>query len=282
LELDLFLDPAGKLYSHPATLELAKQQKIEVPPFDHESLLGKPGIKILHSPDFDFRTTVYTLEQALRELKGWSDEHRDHTPVFVLLELKAESFSPLTTPPQWDAAGYSLLEKEIEAVFPRERILLPDDIRGSRPTLREAILAHGWPTLAQSRGKVAFLLDNEGAVRDVYLKPNPTLERRLLFASVSPEHPAAAWMKRNDAIGSFDEIQKLVKAGFLVRTRADSGTKEARANDTRMRERAFASGAQIISTDFAEADKRFPDYAVQFESGKMIRANLIKGDADLR
>jgi hypothetical protein len=36
----------------------------------------------------------------------------------------------------------------------------------------------------------------------------------------------------------------------MVRTRADVDTREARENDARRREAAFASGAQAVSTDY--------------------------------
>jgi hypothetical protein len=277
LELDLFLDPEGKLFHSPAMLELARQKKVDVPPHDPAGRLKKPGIKILHSPDFDFRTTVYSFDQALRDMKAWSDEQRDHTPVFVLLELKTLSFSPLTRPLPWDATALATLEKEIEAVWPRERILKPDDVRAEHATLREAILRGGWPTLKQARGKVVFLLDNEDSVRSTYLSGSEVLKERLLFVSVGRDHPAAAWMKRNDAVSSLEEIQQLVKAGFLVRTRADDG-RQARTKDFTLRDKAFASGAQLISTDFPEADRRFPDYEVHFDGGAMLRKNVVAAE----
>ena len=154
IELDLFLDPEGKLYQQPAMLDLAKKQKVKVPPHDPNGLLQDPGIKILHSPDFDFRTTVYSLDQALREVKAWSDEHREHTPVFMLLELKSESFFPGTKPPAWDAAAIAQLEKQIEAVFPRERICCarryPGDACHAPRSHRPRRLAHGSEVARQS------------------------------------------------------------------------------------------------------------------------------------
>ena len=54
----------------------------------------------------------------------------------------------------------------------------------------------------------------------------------------------------NDPKRSFDEIRDMVRAGYIVRTRADADTIEARNNDTSRREAAFASGAQIITTDY--------------------------------
>lgn len=72
-------------------------------------------------------------------------------------------------------------------------------------------------------------------------------------------------MKRNDPIGSHDEIVSLVNAGFQVRTRADSGTTESRMNDPKRRDLAIRSGAQLISTDYPEPNRRFSDYFVSPE-----------------
>jgi hypothetical protein len=279
LEFDLFLDPRGGLYANPVAWRAAKLQPQDVPDHDPTGKLKQPGIKVLHSPDFEFRTTVYTLADALTEVRDWSDHHPRHFPVFLLLELKSESFSPLTKPPRWDAAACVELEREILTVFPRERILTPDQVRGGGPTLRDAVTARGWPTVDAVRGKVVFLLDNEGAICREYLQASEVLAGRLLFVSVPRTHPAAAWMKRNDPIGSFDEIQSLVKAGFLVRTRADAGTVEARANDPTRRDKAFASGAQLVSTDYPEPDLRFSEYAVRFEPRVVVRANPVSGPA---
>lgn len=275
LELDLYHDPHGSLFHSPALYNLAQEQNAKIPPFDPDGQLRNPGTKVLHSPDFDFRTTAYTLKQALGQIKTWSDEDRNHSPLFLLLELKSDSFSPVTKPLPWDSDALNALEKEILATFPAERILRPDDVRGQHATLRTAIAQTGWPTLAQTRGKIIFLLDNEDRVRDQYLQPSTTLQKRLLFVSVAKDQPAAAWMKRNDPVRSFTEIQTLVKEGFLVRTRADSGLREARMGDTSTREKAFASGAQLISTDFPQPDPRFPGYSVRFKDGLPLRKNVV-------
>jgi len=264
-ELDLFRDPDGTLYRSPSCYQIALEQKIDVLPFDPDQRLHQPGIKVLHSPDFDFRTHVYTLGDALSELNRWLKAHPDEGPLFVLLELKSASFSPATKPLPWTTAAIEELEASLLEEFSRDQILAPDDVRAGKPTLRDAVQGTGWPTVADSRGKVVFLLDNEDSVLDAYLAKSEILEKRLLFASVAASHPAAAWMKRNDPIASFDEIGSLVRQGFLVRTRADSGTKEARENDTYRRERAIQSGAQLISTDYPEPDKRFSSYHVSPE-----------------
>ncbi len=279
LELDLYLDPRGGLYARPMALAAAAREGRETPAHDPDHRLRAPGVKILHSPDFDFRTTVLTLQDALMEVRDWSDRNPRHAPVFVLLEPKAESYWPPTRPPAWNAEAMVVLEKEVLSVIPRARLLTPDDVRGDRPTLREAVEGRGWPALDAARGKFVLLLDDEGAVRDEYLATDPGPAGRLCFVSVPRDHPAAAWMKRNDPVSGFEEIRALVGAGFLVRTRADEGTRQGRTGDTTRRERAFASGAQIVSTDFPEADARWSDYAVRFPGGVAARPNPVTGTA---
>jgi hypothetical protein len=120
-----------------------------------------------------------------------------------------------------------------------------------------------------------FALDNTGAVRDRYLDGHSALEGRMMFASVNRDHPAAAWMKRNDPVTDFEEIRQLVRQGFLVRTRADAETRAARVNDTRQRDQAFASGAQFISTDFPRSDPRFSNYEARWEDDAVYRRNPV-------
>lgn len=259
LELDCYRDPDGGLFAAPLGLTLAGA--LGAPPLEWTEALAAPGIKVLHSPGFDFRTTVPTLTAALREVKTWSDAHPRHVPIFLLLELKSDAFAP-PCPLPWGDVGFTELEETILEVFPRERILAPDDVRGDRPTLREAVTMSGWPDIDAHRGKIVCLMDNEGDVRDAYLADSPVLEGRLLFTSVPADHPAAAFMKRNDPVGQHDEIRSLVEAGFLVRTRVDAGLEEPGRGDLGRFEKAFASGAQLLSTDLPEPDDRFPGYVV--------------------
>jgi hypothetical protein len=269
IELDLFSDPAGGVYAQPLGGRLVGQ------PLSMHPAMLEPGLKILHSPDFDFATTVPTLRLALRELRDWSKENPDHEPVLVLLELKERSFSPAVRPPLFDASALQGLEAEIRAELSPGMIFTPDDLRGSFSSVRDAVLRVGWPRLSAMRGKFIFALDNEDHLRDLYLalSPEGDLRERLLFVSVAADHPGAAWMKRNNPVRSFDEIQQLVAAGFLVRTRADAGLHEIRAQDLSRFERAAASGAQWISTDAPEPDPRWPEYQVAWPDKAVFRIN---------
>jgi hypothetical protein len=120
-----------------------------------------------------------------------------------------------------------------------------------------------------------FALDNEGAIRDLYLADRPSLEGRLMFASVDPESPAAGWFKINDPVSDYDRIRSLVERGFMVRTRADADTVQARKNDVERRDRALSSGAQFVSTDFPEPRPDFSPYKVVLPGGAVARPNPV-------
>ena len=64
----------------------------------------------------------------------------------------------------------------------------------------------------------------------------------------------------NDPVADGDRIRELVAMGYLVRTRTDADTVEARSGDTTRREAAFASGAQLVSTDYEVEDPRWPGF----------------------
>jgi hypothetical protein len=284
IELDCFADPEGGLYAHPKGVQWAASTGLPpVPNQDPEGKLGRPGFKVLHVPDIDYMSTVLTLTDGLKQVLDWSNLHPKHVPIFVLLELKDDAESPeLTQPIHFGENELRALEGEIGSVMPRHKILTPDDIRRGERSLPEALRKYGWPKLDSVRGKIMFGMDNEGALRDLYLKGCPALEGKLLFVSVPATNPAAAWMKINDPVHDFDQIQELVRAGFLVRTRADSDTRQSRANDPTQRDRAFASGAQFVSTDYREPNLSFSSYSVRFEDGIVARINPVTGNPGLQ
>jgi hypothetical protein len=272
IELDIYADSRGGRFSDPLALKLANLAGAKLPPCDPE--LGKPGFKILHVPDIDCWSNTATLVRALAELAAWSAAHPEHLPVMVLIECEDTAHPPLPTRPEPFTRERLLeLDAAILKGLPREKLLLPDDVRGAEPTLRDAIARRGWPTVAAARGKFLFALDNTNAIRDRYLEGNPALENRVLFVSAPDRaHPAAGWFKRNDPRREFDDIQQLVKRGFLVRTRADESTPDAA-----QRERAFASGAQWVSTDHFAAGLPAA-IRVVFPDGGMVRPNPLNGE----
>jgi hypothetical protein len=277
IELDVFLDTAGGLYANPLLRSAAG-----LGPYD--PAMSQPGIKALHIQDVDYATTCLTFISCLEQVEAWSDANPSHLPIAILVELKDDPLSfgdfTFTTPEPWTAAGMDALDAEIRSVVDPEDMITPDDVRGGAATLEEAITTTGWPTIGESRGKVMFMMDNGGGYRTDYLAGHPTLEGRVLFTNANPGDDDAAFVKRNDP---FDpSIPDLVQAGYLVRTRSDADTREARLNDTGPRDAALASGAQFVSTDYQAPGLAFgfeTSYVVEIPGGTVARCNPLIGPA---
>src|SRR5262249_47679545 len=160
------------------------------------------------------------------------------------------------------------LDHAILSVFKRQEIVTPDDVRGSFATLNDAVTHNGWPMLAQTRGKVVFLLDPP-KMAAVYRDGHPSLEGRVMFTNSTPGAPDGAFIEVNTP--DVAHIQELVRDGYLIRTRSDDGTIEAMHNDTTRRDRAIESGAQITSTDYPAAEPAPTGFKVALPGGLPAR-----------
>ena len=82
-----------------------------------------------------------------------------------------------------------------------------------------------------------------------------------MFVYGELEDAMTIFIKRNDPIGKEQEISDLTKQ-FIVRTRSDVGTLEARSNDEVRKQAAIQSGAQIISTDYYRPDLTLSNFMI--------------------
>jgi Phosphoinositide phospholipase C, Ca2+-dependent len=281
IELDVFDDPQGGLYANHVARTLFEEDAAS-----GIAELDKPGLKVLHVQEIDYETTCYTFVSCLREIKAWSDANPDHLPIAVLVEVKDDEIpDPLNlgfvTPLPFGIDALNRIDTEIHSVFPREQLLVPDDVRGEFVTLELAILDRGWPPLSEARGRIMFALDNSGDPLENYIAGHPSLEGRVLFTDSPPGTPEAAFMKRNNPLSNPGEIESLVEQGYIVRTRADADTEQARTNDTTQRDAALASGAHFVSTDYPVPNLAFSEYQVTLPGGGVARCNPVNpGDCE--
>ncbi len=282
-ELDVFADPDGGLYA-----DRAANAVVGLPVESGEPSLDEPGFKVLHTQDFDYETSCLTLVVCLGEIDEWSGANPNHLPIVVLLELKSLSVPeaaaeegvdldidlPWAVPVETTAGVLASLDAEVRSVLDPDRLLEPDDVRGDAPTLAEAVEGIGWPELADSRGQVVVVLNDDSEQRDLYVAETPALEGRPMFTSSSPGAPDAAFLRFDDP---FDPgLEAAAMSGYLVRTRTDSPTVDARDNDTSKRDAAFAGGAHFLSTDYYEPSTHFDSpYVVSFTNGDIARCNPL-------
>jgi hypothetical protein len=273
LELDLAYDPVGGRFARPAALKLTGQ----TPPEAYVAAMSRPGLKVLHVQDVDFGSSCLAFVDCLTIIRAWSLAHPRHTPILITMNTndeKARLPGGVDELP-FDTAAYDAVDREIASVFPLDALITPDRVRGRFGTVREAALKQGWPSLGAARGKVLFAVDEPPAHIAAYRGARRSLEGRLMFVNTDEASPASAYITLNET-ADLARIAADVKAGLLVRTRADADTVEARTNDTRRRDAALASGAQYVSTDYRHPDPRWSAYQVRLPGGAVTLCNPLR------
>jgi hypothetical protein len=280
LELDLYNDPQGGIFDSPQGYkELSSQGITDLLPFNSNNFQS-PGLKVMHIPDVDFRSHCPTFIQCLQELLSWSEENQNHEPIFILLELKTRAlpvFSEQAKVFNFDESAYKEIHRSILSVLGIHKLITPSNLKGNYSSINEAVLAHNWPTLEEARGKFIFLLISAGDLRATndYFSKVPVKDQ-LLFPRSTPGDPNAAFLMFDNAIIREDEIKQRVVEGYLIRTRADIDTWEARNNSHDRSKAAFRSGAQIISTDYYQPGNSFnTDYFVKMPNSDILRMSPV-------
>lgn len=259
LEFDIWYDPQGGLYANGST----------------DPAMLRPGFKVQHMAGFDDRSNCATLVQCLTIVRDWSNAHPGHVPILLMFNTKDNGEFIKGEP--FTEAAYDALDAEVRSVLAPSKLIVPDQVQGNYPTLREAVMANNWPTLEAGRGKLLFALDETPTKVALYRGKRTSLEGRVFFVNTDESSPVAAYLTLNEPIADADRITRAVKANFLVRTRADANTREARTNDTKPRDAAFRSGAQYISTDYLWPDTRLPGgYRVTMPGGAVALCNPVR------
>ncbi|MEQ8692502.1 MAG: Ca2+-dependent phosphoinositide-specific phospholipase C [Pseudomonadales bacterium] len=222
-----------------------------------------------HVQVIDMNSHCNDLGACLEQIKAWSDANPRHAPLWISFNTKDQAIEGLPDPSPFAAEALKLLDQHLQAAL-GDRLIWPSQVRpagSDRPV---------WPPLDEARGKILLILDEGGDKRANYMQG---WRERPMFMNVPPEHPASAIQIINDPLAQGELIRQRVVAGFMVRTRADADTVEARADSTARREAALASGAQAVSTDYYLPAVHFGnDYQVRIEGG--VRCNPVTAPAD--
>ncbi len=275
LEIDVYGDAKGGLFAHPQGPVLAANAGLPAdPPFDPEGLMMKPGFKVLHVQDIDYRSSCQPFTNCLTIIRSWSKAHPGHLPIFVLVENKdgRPQGEGMVTPEPITGETFDALDAEVRSVFQPREVITPDDVRGDHKTLNEAVLGGGWPTLDRARGKVIFLLDQR-RVGPLYTKGHASLEGRVFFTNAAPGTPDAAFTECNNSVSDPGLVPGLIRKGYLVRTMTDPGFAGVKANETARRDASISSGAQILSTDYPAGEPAESGFFVTVRPSGQFRPN---------
>ncbi len=274
LEIDIFHDPAGGRFKKPLGLQVIQNAS------EYDTLKMKmPGMKVFHVQDIDFRSHYYLFEEALSEIKEWSVDHPDHIPIIITMNLKDEVIDRpgFQTPLPFSPDALDSVDNEILSVLGWDKLVHPDLVKSSYSTLEEAITHKGWPKLDDVKGKLLFVLDAGENINSLYVRDHPSLSGRVMFINAKEGTPEAAFIILNNPFISFAKIQEFVKKGYMVRTRSDANTIEARNNDYSRWLKAQESGAQVITTDYYRPSNLFEShYQVGFKADTVFKINPIR------
>lgn len=270
LELDVLADPQGGMYLQPAAEQWLGKSLLSA---EYKAKLQQPGFKAFHIPDMDFASHCPLFQDCLRQLLEWSKQHNNHLPVVILLNVKESGVAGGIQPLILTTKDYALLDQEIRAVLPEDKLLTPDFVRKPGLTLQQTVLTQGWPGLYSSRGRFIFLFDGQPKQLELYRSQHPSLAGRVMFGNYPPASAEAAMVLQNQPEQQFEAIAELVQQGYIVRTRSDEF--HPTAYSTARRDTALRSAAQIISTDFyPQAPQQTPDgKAVQFPGQSLWRCH---------
>lgn len=197
---------------------------------------------VYHIAVIDQRATCETFEACLRTVANWSGANPRHTPIFIWIEIKDDTGgSPIDDPQK--------LEETILRVFPREKLITPDSLRGSHASPRERIMKTGWPRVDDVRGKIMFSVLNRDERARVYTRDYTSLNDRLMFVSATAEQYEMPWAAVTEAYVDDPSLMAKAHASRLLTT---SNVCAIDRSDDDCRQRlatALAAGVHMLKDD---------------------------------
>lgn len=268
LEPQIPLHPSHE-YSHAPLPEQLQAQGVRAFELDvHRDL--DDGLSVYHIVGIDASSTCGSLQVCFEQIRGWSDEHPEHLPVVIWLELKDDTGGlALDSPEQLQA-----IDDVVTAVFPPERLLTPDDVQGESPTLRERLQTEGWPTLGELRGQVLVTILDTDAPAEIYTNGYTTLAGRPMFVRADADQLELPWAAiAKLGTGDTEAIAAALAGNLLIATNV-CGADESDDDCFAQRQDALDAGIHMLKDDFpAPVPDR--DYWLDLPDGNPARCNPV-------
>ncbi len=249
------------------TLRLSNSQELDVhyDPVFH-------SFNVYHEPFVDSNSVCRCLLSCLAAVTQWSALNPGHTLLKIVVEPKYNI--DLLNPYHGGATGHMLaLQAAILSVVPAARVLAPAVVQGSAPSMRAAVTsfdgapACGWPSDAETRGALMFILDawGENAAAGAALRNLPLNERLFFVRADDPERlPEDAAVveigececdkPRRDTEKCISNFQRLVRAGYMLRAATDVAAC-ASLDTTQLTVGIATAGVQVLTTDFLSTSR---------------------------
>jgi hypothetical protein len=224
-------------------------------------------IEVYHIKFLDERSTCKRFVDCLTEIRDWSNDNRHHIPLFIWIEVK-------------DITGGKKIRNlsHIEATirtYLGDRLITPDDVKGSFASLREAIEQRGWPRLQDVRGKVMFvLLNTNNRHAQTYTRDYTSLDNRLMFAKAADDQLEKPWaVITHETATDVKKIRRVLANRFIViSTACLAGMQDDKC--LRRRDAALTNGVHIIKDDYPVRPEH-RDYWLTFPGDLDVRCNPV-------
>lgn len=203
------------------------------------------GFPVKHIPyGLDDRSTCPDLGACLGVIDGWSATHPGHHLVVVWIEMKDELDGTQRI------TDYDAVDQVIRAALPA-RLYTPDDFLRGHATPREALDAEGWPTLGETRARVAVVLLNDGEHSRAYTRDFSSLAGRAMFARAAGDQYALPWAvvtKINDPSAA-SAIAAAHAAGLLIASNVGEAGAPDAVNQLQL-SAGLTHGSHLLCDDF--------------------------------
>ena len=268
IQRDFVLDPSHDYTHQPLDVQLGE---LGVRAFEIDIHAGT-GFPVFHIPIVDNLTTCSDLGSCLGTIAGWSARNPDHTLVVVWIEVKDELDGRRIT-------NYELLDETIRnALGPI--LYTPDDLQGDFASPRARIDQAGWPTLGETRGRVALvLLDVDDPHSAGYTNGHTTTAGRAMFARADNEWYGAPWAVFAKVNNPSDaaSIAAAHAANLMIASNVGGAGSDDASNAAGLAD-ALTNGSHMLCDDFP-APVANRAYFLDLPGGTPSRCNQVTGSA---
>ena len=218
--------------------------------------------RVCHTAILDNTSHAYNFENALKEIKLWSDHNPNHMPITIIVEPKGKvaqinGFNKFTL-------DYANQMDEIIRNTLGDTLLTPASMLRDYDNFKEMRDNDDWLTLGETRGKVMVLM-HDCDVTESYISQDESIKSQAMFPMLRYDdrnETYTSFVLNNDPENAVKQNDELVdECKLVVRTRADD---YPTFSDERY-ENANKCGSQIITTDFPRRTKENGKHIYDFD-----------------
>lgn len=237
------LDDSHRYTQAPLDVQLGE---LGVRAFELDVHVG-PGFPVFHIPlGLDDVSNCPDLGACLAVINDWSASQPEHHLVVVWIEIKDELDDGA------DIKDYAAFDAVIRGALPPERLYEPAEFKRGHATMREALLAEGWPTLGETRGQVMLvLLDVDLPHNRDYTHDYTNIDDRAMFARASESQYELPWavIAKIDDPTDAGAIAAARAAGLLIASNTGAAGNTDEENAARL-QGGIDNGSHMLCDDF--------------------------------